>query len=131
MFENKEVSKSYFAITAGEMPDSGTIETPVDHKEALTQFTIIKKIASEKYQSLNLVALDPKTGRRHQLRKHLALLGHPILGDQEYGMNALSNQAKGLHLHSFSLRFTHPFTAKDIYLEASVPKKFKKLFPVE
>lgn len=129
MFEEKQISKSYFAITAGEMTDSGRISSPVDHKEALSLYRITKKITSEKYHFLNLLTLEPKTGRRHQLRKHLASIGHPILGDQEYGMDTISSQAKGLHLHSFSLGFTHPFTKMEIYLEAPLPKRFKKLFP--
>ncbi|WP_417362559.1 RluA family pseudouridine synthase [Galbibacter sp.] len=129
MFEHKETSKTYYAITAGEMPDSGSISSLVDDKESLSHFNVIHKIPSEKYSGLNLVKLDPKTGRRHQLRKHLASIGYPILGDQEYGLDHISSRVKGLHLHSFSLRFIHPLTKKEIYLQAPIPKRFKKLFP--
>lgn len=111
------------------MPDSGSISSPIDQKEALSHYSVVQKITSEKYTFLNLVKLDPKTGRRHQLRKHLASIDHPVLGDQEYGKDHISSQAKGLHLHSYSLGFTHPFTNKEIYLEAPMPKRFKKLFP--
>lgn len=129
LFEHQETSKTYYAVTTGEMPDSGSISSEIDHKEALSLFEVVQRIPSEKYNGLNLVKLYPKTGRRHQLRKHLARIGHPVLGDQEYGLDHISSRVKGLHLHSFSLGFIHPFTKKEIYLEAPIAKRFKKLFP--
>lgn len=128
MFENKEISKTYFAVTAGQMPVSGSISTTIEQKVSLTHFAVSCQIDSEKYQFLNLVKLDPKTGRRHQLRIHLLDIGHPILGDKIYGKDHLSSQTKGLHLHSFSVRFTHPFTHQEIYLEAPLPKRFNSIF---
>lgn len=128
MFENKKISKTYLAVTTGQMPDLGSISTAIDQKESLSHFTVVRKIHSEKYQSLNLVKLDPKTGRRHQLRIHLSSIGHPILGDKTYGKDQISSRAKGLHLHSFSLRFIHPFTHQEICLEAPLPKRFNTLF---
>lgn len=129
MFENKRMLKSYFAITAGQMPPSGCIDTPIDNKEALSYFEVIQRIESKKYHCLNLVKLNPKTGRRHQLRKHLASINHPVLGDQAYGLEHISTKAKGLHLHSYSLEFIHPFTDEKIFLVAPLPKRFKKWFP--
>ncbi|EKF56700.1 MULTISPECIES: RluA family pseudouridine synthase [Galbibacter] len=128
MFEHKLMSKSYYAITAGEMPGSGHISTPIDGKEALSLFQVIERIDSKKYNCLNLVKLNPKTGRRHQLRKHLAGINHPILGDRDYGIDHISSQAQGLYLHSYSLEFIHPFTMEKQSLIAPIPKRFKKWF---
>ena len=72
--------------------------------------------------------LEPQTGRTHQLRKHLAGMGHPILGDQEYGKDQLILKGKGLYLHARSLGFTHPFTKENLTIKSPVPQKFKKIF---
>ena len=56
-----------------------------------------------------MVKLDPQTGRRHQLRKHLASIANPILGDKEYGIENLILNGKGLYLHAYSLGFAHNF----------------------
>jgi 23S rRNA pseudouridine1911/1915/1917 synthase len=72
--------------------------------------------------------LQSVSGRRHQIRKHLSGIGHPILGDQQYGKDNISSQVKGLHLHSFSLAFTHPFTKKELHIEAPLPKRFRRFF---
>ena len=75
-----------------------------------------------------MVKLKPKTGRRHQLRKHLSSIGNPILGDKEYGIENLILKGKGLYLHAYSLKFKHPFTNEKVHLKAEVPQRFKKIF---
>ena len=77
---------------------------------------------------MNLLKLTPKTGRRHQLRKHMSAIGNPILGDVDYGVEGLILKGKGLYLHAFSLEFEHPVTKEKMYFEKELPKKFKKLF---
>ena len=78
---------------------------------------------------LNFVQLQPITGRKHQLRKHLAELGFPIMGDSLYHPNQKYLRGNGLYLHATSICFTHPFLKEKISLEDRLPKKFKKLFP--
>jgi 23S rRNA pseudouridine1911/1915/1917 synthase len=128
LFEDKNVKKTYYAITIGKMDPCGRVTDPVDTKQAATRYRVCDSVLSNRFAQLNLVQLQPETGRRHQLRKHLAGMGNPILGDKEYGQENLILQGKGLYLHAFALDFIHPFTRKKMHLEAELPKKFRKIF---
>ena len=131
MFENKEINKSYYAVTIGGMKEKGTIELPVDNKVAKTKFDVISTVKSERFGYLNLVKISPKTGRKHQIRKHLCSIGNPILGDKLYYKNQLILNGKGLYLHANSLQFKHPITQKSIKIKTNFPNKFLKIFPLE
>lgn len=128
MFEEKKITKIYYAITIGEMEKEGEITSHVDDRESRSQYTVMESVPSKRFGKLNLVKLMPHTGRRHQLRKHLSSIGNPILGDKDYGIEDLILMAKGLYLHAYSLSFVHPFTNENIYLEDDFPKRFKKIF---
>lgn len=127
-FQNKEIEKTYFAITIGEIKSQGEIDIPIDGKESLSVYEVVTKTKSERFGFLNLVKLNPKTGRRHQLRKHLASLGNPILGDKSYGKEDLILTGKGLYLHAESLKFKHPITKEILEVSSPLPKKFQKIF---
>ena len=129
LFEEKEIQKTYFAISIGKMNPKGIINSLVDDKNALTEFEVLKSVVSERFEFLNLVKLMPKTGRRHQLRKHLLAIENPILGDKEYFLEDKILNGKGLFLHAASLEFTHPFTKEQISISKEFPKKFTKIFP--
>ncbi len=75
-----------------------------------------------------MVQLEPQTGRRHQLRRHLSEIGNPILGDKDYGSEPLVLSGKGLYLHAYSLKFTHPFTNEVLYIKDELPQRFKNIF---
>ena len=128
LFENRQIEKTYLAVNIGKMDKEGIINLPIDEKTARSLYTVLEIVDSSKYGCLNLVKLKPETGRRHQLRKHLASIGNPILGDLLYGKEGLILKGKGLYLHAYSLKFTHPFTQKELTVNVVVPKKFKKLF---
>ena len=128
LFEFKEISKTYVAITVGKMCSAGTINLEIDGKNASTNFKVLKSLDSKRFKALNLVQLHPKTGRKHQLRKHLSGIGHQILGDKIYGVDNLKLKGKGLYLHAHSLSFLHPFTNKEVFFESELPQRFKKLF---
>lgn len=128
LFEQRQVQKTYHAITIGKMDEKGTIEFPVDGKPSKSEFLVLQTVASERFSFLNLVKLEPHTGRRHQLRKHLSQIGNPILGDSDYGTSGFILTGKGLYLHATSLRFVHPLTNSEWTIEAALPKKFRKLF---
>lgn len=128
MFENKEVKKTYYAVTIGEMNYRGKITSEVDGKKSQSNYTLCESVPSERFGKLNLVLLEPQTGRRHQLRKHLSNIGNPILGDKEYGIENLILNGKGLYLHAYSIKFIHPFTNEEVHLEDEFPKRFKKIF---
>lgn len=130
LFVDKQVSKSYYAITIGAMKKlSGSIETTEDAKLSISKYEVLQSVISERFDKLNLVKLAPVTGRKHQLRKHMAYLGHPILGDHDYGKEGLILKGKGMYLHAVSIVFEHPFDHKRMAVLAPIPKKFKKIFP--
>ena len=128
LFEDREVTKTYYAIAIGLLEERGTIDLPIDEKPATTHFEVINTIASPRFQQLSLVKLRPATGRKHQIRKHLQALGTPILGDREYGHEPLILKGKGLYLHAFSLEFTHPFTGESMCIEQALQEKFTRIF---
>lgn len=129
LFAEKAVAKTYCAITIGEMKTNGVITTEVDQKPAETAFSVIANVESKRFGLLNLVELKPRTGRRHQIRKHLAGQGNPILGDQLYGLEGLILKGKSLFLHALSVGFEHPFTREKLLVKAEPPAKFLKIFP--
>ncbi len=128
MFEEKTIAKTYYAIAIGKMKSNGTITSEIDGKPSESDYKITESVPSERFEILNLVQLHPKTGRRHQLRKHLFGLGNPILGDKEYTLEGLVLKGKGLYLHAFSLEFRHPFTHESIRITDELPEKFRKIF---
>ncbi|CAL2110510.1 Ribosomal large subunit pseudouridine synthase D [Tenacibaculum sp. 190130A14a] len=129
LFEHKDIQKTYVAITIGKMKLEGTINKTLEEKEAITHFKVEKTVSSERFDFLNLVKLNPITGRRHQLRKHLFSIHNPILGDKDYFLEGKLLKGKGLYLHAKTLAFTHPLTNKKLYITSELPKKFKKIFP--
>ena len=128
LFKNKEISKTYFAITIDKMNTKGIINSAIDKKSALTEFEVLKKVTSKRFKFLNLVKLQPKTGRKHQLRKHLLSIGNPILGDKEYFLETKILNGKGLFLHAGAIDFKHPFTKDRISISKELPKKFINIF---
>lgn len=128
LFANKEITKIYHTIAIGKMCFEGIINLKVDNKNASTQFKVLKSVVSKRFGYLNLVELRPKTGRKHQLRKHLSGISHQILGDKLYGKEDLKLKGKGLYLQASILEFKHPFTKEKISVNKESPKKFKKIF---
>lgn len=128
LFENNGIAKTYYAVTIGEMKDQGEINTSIDGKKSQSNYKVYESVPSNRFKKLNLVELKPQTGRRHQLRKHLSGIGHPILGDKEYGIENLILKGKGLYLHACSLIFVHPFTKEEVFFKDELPEKFKKIF---
>jgi 23S rRNA pseudouridine1911/1915/1917 synthase len=129
MFAQKEIQKTYYAITIGAMHPKGVVSLEIDTKAAESNYEVISTVDSQRFGALNLVKLNPATGRKHQLRKHLAAIKNPILGDVDYGIEGFILKGKGLYLHAYSLRFTHPFTNKKLLIKRALPKKFLKIFP--
>ena len=129
IFKNKEIKKTYFAITIGKMDAKGILNFNIDTKNATTEYEVLKSEPSKRFEYLNLVKLNPKTGRKHQLRKHLHAISNPILGDKDYFLKDSILNGKGMYLHAYSLDFRHPITKEKIIVCKELPKKFKKIFP--
>ena len=135
LFKERKMAKQYLAICENTPPE-GVVSLPIARhpvkrkemcvheqgKEAITDIEVLDKTGK-----FSLVLLKPKTGRTHQLRVHLKALRAPIVGDKIYG-NA-KKDAPHMLLHAYKLNFIHPFSGKEIVLEAPIPKEF--LFSLE
>ncbi|MEM6317104.1 MAG: RluA family pseudouridine synthase [Bacteroidota bacterium] len=125
-FKEKTIQKKYQAIVVGQpKKPEGAINEPIDGKEAHTFYKVVKTVPSLKVKHLSLMNLFPQTGRTHQLRIHLADLGHPILGDTLYHGDAPLLKGKGLFLCAVALTFIHPKTGKEVRYEIDAPAKFE------
>ena len=130
MFRERLVAKRYVAVVAGglEQP-SGEIDLPlvcdwpnrprqkVDHESGKPSLTRYRLLSYDTVTDVSRVELEPVTGRTHQLRVHLAAIGHPILGDALYGGRA----AKRLLLHASMLSFAHPLSGEPLSLAIDPP----------
>jgi len=124
-FAEKTVQKRYRAIVTGELEGYGVINSPVDSREALTEYRSVKTIPSLKNGFLTLVDLIPHTGRTHQLRKHMAETGHPIAGDRTYSREGRVLKSKGLFLCAVEISFSHPVTGENMTFCIPEPEKFR------
>ncbi len=130
-----KVKRTYLAIVHGYVnEDQGRIEAPigrktdsiierevrVDGQEAITKYQVLKRFAEA-----TLLKLSLETGRTHQIRVHMAYLGHPLLGDDLYGgsIAKINRQA----LHSSELQFFHPFCEQDMNFNVCPPKDMEAI----
>jgi len=141
----KKFDKKYYALVEGSINDSGTICTPIKRKNnsiiercvssdgaiAITHYKKLAEFSPTIYSDqlkmpvYSLIECTLETGRTHQIRVHLASEGHPILGDDLYGdaSSLISRQA----LHAYSVKFIHPVTQKEIFIEAPLPSDMGEL----
>ena len=126
-FENQNIQKKYCAIVIGKVFTNLKIDTPIEDKYAETSFEIIRVVESLQFKELSCLKVTPKTGRTHQIRIHLASIGHPILGDKLYGDKEFLHRGKGLFLCASEVKFLHPKTFETIQIKMDVPHKFKSL----
>ena len=133
MIANKEVERHYLAIVDGVIKhDTGTIDAPIGRdannrqkmavtdvhgKEAVTHFRVL-----EIFSNHTLVECILETGRTHQIRVHMAYIGHPVSNDPLYGRG--KSTEFGQMLHSKSIKFKHPTTGKEMFFEVDPPKEF-------
>jgi tRNA pseudouridine65 synthase len=128
-FEAGEVAKRYLALVRGIPPEAGVIDHPVPRDvdgprvPAVTEF---RRLAT--FERYALVEARPRTGRRHQIRRHFKHISHPLIGDVRYGKgehNRLFREHFGLHrlaLHALELAFAHPETGEALRIVAPVPE---------
>lgn len=135
--EEKTVTRKYIALVWGIIKsDTGTIDAPIgrdkldrkkmavtdiNSKKAITHFKVLERL-----NNATLIELSLETGRTHQIRVHMAHIGHPIIGDELYGFvdeNLIKRQA----LHAYSLKFRQPRTKELLEFKADIPEDMKML----
>lgn len=125
LFEQNLIYKTYQAIVVGTPNSEGTINTYVNNLKATSIYKTLKTVNSLRNGTLSLVELHPKSGRTHQLRIHLASIGHAIAGDILYGKEGETMLHHGLFLSAIGLSFQHPITNNPMKFSIPVPRKFK------
>lgn len=129
--EQKTIRKIYHAIVQGTPPKQGHIHEPIDEQTAHSEYTLLQTVPSLQNETVSLVRLSPHTGRTHQLRIHMVHLGHPIVGDTEYGEQGNTLLHKGLFLAATSLELAHPVLDKVLNVSIDLPHKFVSLLERE
>lgn len=124
LFRERAIYKTYKAIVHGHFPEAErTFRSPVRGAAAVTKVQLLKA-----GKTASLLRCIPQTGRTHQIRKHLAEQGYPIVGDSEYGpkkiVDPLLRCASRQMLHACSLVFLHPHTQKNLRCDSRTPHDF-------
>ncbi len=136
LFKTREIAKKYVAIVEGILKEkSGIINKPLARsagyskqvvarkntktkiREAITEYVVLRE-----FKNYSLLEVSPKTGRMHQIRVHLASLGHPVVGDFVYGSKEKKEAERQL-LHASELKFV--LFGKEYVFEVNVPKDFE------
>lgn len=130
-FAQREVRKVYHAIAAGPVPEHVRVDEPVEGRQAVTDFILRETAPSMNYGLLSFVECHPLTGRTHQIRRHLAHLGAPVVGDRQYGQPGRVLKGKGLFLWATELAFRHPAAGLSLDIAIPPPPKFATLLARE
>lgn len=135
--KNHQVEKTYIALVKGFVKENeATINMPIGRstkdrkkmavnkngKNAVTHFKVI-----ERFRNYTLLEVKIETGRTHQIRVHLSEIGYSIVGDTVYSNGKNEWNIDGQCLHAKSLKFKHPITGKEMFIEAPLPEYFKNV----
>lgn len=135
MISTHELKRTYLCLALGKFKNKkGTIDAPIGEdrhhqqrkrisktgKQAITHYEVLQE-----FKKYSLVQVQLETGRTHQIRVHLASIGHPLLGDVLYGAPDL--QAPRVMLHSYEAQFIHPVTKKEMKITKDIPYDMKQL----
>lgn len=138
--ENKTCKRIYIALLEGVLKDdNGEIDTFIGRdssnrtkmavvkngKRAITDFKVL-----ERYKGYTLCEFSLKTGRTHQIRVHAKYIGHPIVGDPEYGYKNCKFNLSGQLLHAETLEFVHPTSGKKMTFSVPIPNYFERVLKI-
>ena len=132
------ITRRYRAIVCGNLKDDeGTVDAPIGRhptdrkrmavvrtggKRAVTHYRVLERFGAYTYVECRL-----ETGRTHQIRVHMASIGHPLLGDEIYGRGKAPFHLEGQTLHAMVFGFLHPATGEYMEFEAPLPEYFEEL----
>lgn len=141
-FTEQEVGKFYTAVVPGVTPSSWTADAPLRKEEGelfrdcRTDFQLQRRVRIQE-SMFSILSARPRTGRYHQIRKHLSGSGHPIVGDYLYGtvaemerIESLTGEAR-LMLHAGEMRFLHPVTQSEVRITSPLPDRFAPFLEAE
>ena len=135
------MKRQYLAVVWGIIPEpAGLIDAPIGRdpkdrqkmavvaggKEARTAYTVLDRLADK-----TVLRCDLQTGRTHQIRAHMKMLGYPVVGDQKYGRRKDDSQWEGQALHAWRLAFQHPETGEAMQFHAPLPEGFQRFLVEE
>ncbi len=143
LFATQAIKKEYLAIVRGFIPENGTIDYPLKKEngklqEALTHFHLLQQteipvpLGKHDTSRYSLVKVTPETGRMHQIRKHLAHINYPIIGDRPHGCNKQNKLFKEkwemdkMMLHASKMEFMHPTTKELVHIKAKLTEDFQR-----
>ncbi|GAA5036844.1 tRNA pseudouridine(65) synthase TruC [Marivirga lumbricoides] len=143
LFAAQAIKKEYLAIVRGYIPDDGTIDYPlkkengrlqeaVTHYKTLSRTEIDVPLGQHATSRYSLVEVKPETGRMHQIRKHLAHINYPIIGDRPHGCNKQNKLFKErwemdkMMLHASKMQLQHPINRREITIEAKISEEFQR-----
>ncbi len=136
-FKEHSIKREYYALVEGRIKkDEGTIDAPIGRhpnnrlkfavsdggKRAVTHYKVL-----EVFNSCTLVKCTLETGRTHQIRVHMAFIGHPLVGDTVYGLKKQKLTNNGQVLHAKTLGFIHPSKKEYIEFNSELPKEYKEI----
>ena len=134
-----KVEKTYIALVRGIVKENeASIDMPIGRsdkdrkkmavkkngKNAITHFKVLERFPKH---NCTLLEIKIETGRTHQIRVHLSHIGYPVIGDEVYSSGKNEWNIKGQCLHAKSLKFRHPITNKEMFLEAKIPDYLKNI----
>ena len=135
--QTHSMKREYIALVEGRLKeDTGTINKPIgrnkkdrlkmgiveDGKRAVTHYEVL-----ERYKNTTLIKCILETGRTHQIRVHMASIGHPLVGDEVYGFKKQRFKLKGQVLHAKTLGFIHPKTKEYMEFTTNLPEYYNNL----
>ena len=138
--EDKTCRRIYIALLEGKLKDDkGIVDTFIDRspkdrkkmavsnsgRRAITEYEVLKR-----FDNYTLCRFSLKTGRTHQIRVHAKHLGHPVVGDIEYGYKNQKFNLNGQLLHAETLEFIHPVTGERVSFSAPIPEYFTKILKI-
>lgn len=138
-FKARRVEKIYLALVEGGVQATrGRIEAPIGrdprHRQRMAVVTdgsgrdaVTEFVVRERFEGYTLVEALPKTGRTHQIRVHMAYIGHPLVGDAVYGRRRQRLSCDRQMLHAWRLAFRLPSNGEKISLEAPMPEDFERM----